>query len=148
MEMQKDWILDNIKRILAEKQIKVETVSNEIGISKGEFSKILSGQRKEYFKYLPQIAESIQITFHELVTPTQIIQNNHGEINNNENGNASNDYQQNNIELYERIIKETLEKDRAKDMLIEQLKNELVNFKRKYQNAKNKIKELEKGKSN
>jgi DNA-binding Xre family transcriptional regulator len=145
--MEKDWILDNIKRVLAEKQIKVETVSNEIGISKGEFSKILSGQRKDYFKYLPQIAESIETTFHELVTPPHIVQNNHvDEVNANGVGNAGNVYQQNNIELYERIISECEEKDKAKDMLIEQLRTELDNFKRKYQNAKDKVKEFEKGK--
>jgi hypothetical protein len=39
----------------------VENVSNAIGISKGEFSKILSGQRKDYFKYLPLLAENLEV---------------------------------------------------------------------------------------
>jgi transcriptional regulator with XRE-family HTH domain len=69
MEPKIDWILNNIKGILKEKALKVETVSSEIGISKGEFSKILSGEREQYFKYLPQISQSLGVSFHQLVTP-------------------------------------------------------------------------------
>jgi lambda repressor-like predicted transcriptional regulator len=59
--MTKDWILANIENIMREKGLKLETVSKEIGISKGEFSKILSEQRKDYPKYLVKIAEILEV---------------------------------------------------------------------------------------
>ena len=38
MQPEKDWILENIKRIIKEKNLKVENISKAIGISSGEFS--------------------------------------------------------------------------------------------------------------
>lgn len=67
--MKNDWILKKIKSLLKEKEIKMENFSKEIGISVGEFSKILSGERANYFKHLPQIALSLDVDFHDLVAP-------------------------------------------------------------------------------
>jgi transcriptional regulator with XRE-family HTH domain len=105
METKKDFILENIKDIMKNKSIKVETVSTGIGISKGEFSKILSGERENYFKHLPQIAHSLGVSFHELVTPKSVVQNNHGEVKENSIGNASNTQirHHGNVDLYEKF---------------------------------------------
>ncbi len=80
-EPNKDWILENIRNIMHEKHIKVENISSAIGISNGELSKILNGERKDYFKHLPNIAKVLEVSFHQLVTPQNgNVFNNHGSI--------------------------------------------------------------------
>jgi len=45
----------------------VENVSKDIGVSIGEFSKIIIGQKKNYFEHLPQMLHYFGIYFHNLV---------------------------------------------------------------------------------
>ena len=66
-EPNKDWILENIRILMKEKGIKVENLFPAIGISQGELSKILSGQRSDYFKHLPNFAIALGVTYHQLV---------------------------------------------------------------------------------
>lgn|GEM_PF-2332174 len=84
--IENEWIIENIRTLLKEKEVKVENISREIGISQGEFSKIINGQRKDYFKYLPQITESLGVSYHRLVIPAQVVQTNYGNINDHGNG--------------------------------------------------------------
>jgi len=127
METKKDWILENIKDIMKEKSIKVETVSTEIGISKGEFSKILSGEREQYYKHLPLIAQSLGVSFHSLVTPKGLVQNNHGEVKENSVGNASNTqiHHHGNKDLYERMFAVCEDRNVANQKIIELQKIEI-----------------------
>lgn len=144
MQPEKDWILENIKKIIKEKGLKVENVSNAIGISKGEFSKILSGQRDNYPKYLPQIADSLEVSFHQLVTPNNVILNNYGEIKEQSQGQVANMYNSTDKVLYERLINECNEKDKTKDELLKTEREAKENYKRKYEAMKAKVQELEK----
>ncbi len=143
MTLEKDWILENIKKKLNEKQVKVETISKEIGISKGEFSKILSGQRKDYYKYLPQIAAFFGVTFHQLVTPDQVILNNYGEVKEQSQGNVAHLNITTDKVLYERLIEECKNKDKTKDELIQVEREAKENYKRKYEKMKLRVIELE-----
>ena len=88
-EPNKDWILENIRTLMKEKSIKVENFSTAIGISKGELSKILNGERKDYYRYLPDMANELKVSFHNLVSPQngQVFYN-HGSIDNNSVGQA------------------------------------------------------------
>lgn len=112
---------------MKEKSIKVETVSTEIGISKGEFSKILSGEREQYYKHLPLIAQSLGVSFHELVTPKGIVQNNHGEVKENSVGNASNTqiHHYGNKELFDRMFSVCEDRNIANQKIIELQKLEI-----------------------
>lgn len=108
---EKDWILENIRQILRDTGIKEEYLAGHLGISQGELSKILSGQRKDYPKYLPQIAESLKVSFHRLVLPPGVVQNNFGPIAAHGIGQVSNLFQENK-ELCEQLLK-------AKDEIIQ-----------------------------
>ena len=132
--MEQDWIIDNIRNLLEERRTKVETISKEIGISKGEFSKILNGKREDYFKYLQAIADFFNVGFRELVKPQNLY------VNSTNNKLANDIY----FELHERLIlqyKATLESNSS---LIIALKASEENYKRKYYNLKIRVKELEK----
>ncbi len=127
MQPQKDRILEKINKIVHEKRLKTENVSKAIGISKGEFSKILSGKRKEYFKHLPKIAEILGMSFTQLVSHDSFLEN-------------SFEYQNDSqilkiCALYERLININDLKDEAKDQLILQLQEALkkeANYKEIY----------------
>ena len=121
----KNMILENIRKILQEKGIKVENISKEIGISKGEFSKIMNGQRKDYSKYLHRIAESLNLTYHQLINASS-----------HTNKKMASDFQ---TDLYERLINECKEKDKAKDDLIKNLYEQIEILKNKYEEMKRKM---------
>ncbi len=131
----KDWILDNIRNIMKEKSIKVENLATSIGNSKGELSKILNGERKDYFKYLPDIAKGLNVSFHNLVSPQ------------NENINDNGVGQAHILEQKDESIKNLL---LAKDLIIDGKneilaiqKNQIENLERKYKNLKEKLVDTE-----
>lgn len=51
-----DWILKNINQLIDDKGIKLEYISAKLGISQGEVSKILKGERECYTKYVYQFS--------------------------------------------------------------------------------------------
>jgi len=125
MEATKDLILGNLRKILQEKGVKVENISRGIGISKGEFSKILSGQRKDYAKHLHRMADYLNVSYHHLMnTPNTM------------DFKTANDLQ---TDLYERLINECKEKDKAKDDLIKNLYEQIENLKNKHAEVKKKL---------
>lgn len=112
---EQDWILQNIRNKMKESDTKVEVLGKYLEISGSEVSKILHGQRKNYFHYLPKIADFFRISFHELVQPSNHVQNNYGNIQSHGIGylstqQFSNDSSINSSELYERIISEMKDK--------------------------------------
>jgi len=62
----KDQTLNNIAYYMRSRHIKVENMARALGISAGEFSKILNGQRKHYHKHLPGIAAYLNIDLQAL----------------------------------------------------------------------------------
>ncbi len=63
------YILENIRNLRRAKGIKSSALANNLGISQGEYSKIENGHRSDYHSYLPQIAQSLGVDFHELISP-------------------------------------------------------------------------------
>ncbi len=144
--MENDWILSNIKKIIKEKNLKLENVSNDIGKSTGEFSKILNGERKNYFSDLPKIAQALDVDFHTLVKQdSTVIQNNHHQEGGTAIANNIND--QKYIDKLVNQCQHTIESKEATIKTLEDLvKNEKEakeNFKRKYEKMKLKVQELE-----
>lgn len=147
MKLHKDWILDNIKKIIREKNLKVENVSKAVGISSGEFSKIINGQRINYYEHLPKIAEVCGVTFHELVKQeSSVIQNNHHQ----EGGTAI--ANSNNLDkLYvDKLVSQCQSTIISKDETIKTLTDLLTlereakeNYKRKYEKMKVRLQEIE-----
>lgn len=131
--MNSDWIIENIKNLIHEKGIKVENISRELGISKGEFSKIINGQRKDYIKYLPAIAECLKVGYRVLLLPKD-------SYNNADNKNQADRIY---LELYERLIIQYKVTQEANSDLIKVLKESCEIYKRKYINMKQRVEVLE-----
>ncbi len=53
MESQHDWIIENLTTHMKEKGVKIENLAEHIGVSKGEFSKILMGSVKIILSIYP-----------------------------------------------------------------------------------------------
>jgi hypothetical protein len=66
-----DSVLNKIALQMRIKQVKVENISRALGISAGEFSKVINGQRKQYHKYLPGIAAYLEMSPQELLKPEE-----------------------------------------------------------------------------
>ena len=66
-------ILDKISYLLKEKKKKQKELTDYIGISKNNFTDWKSGRSNSYMKYLPQIAEFLDVSLDYLVgtTPDQ-----------------------------------------------------------------------------
>lgn len=144
--MENDWILRNIRTMMKDKDLKMENFSRDIGISVGEFSKILNGQRKNYYDHLPKMAELLGVSFHELVKQdSTIIQNNHHQ----EGGTAMhNGVDQNYIDKLVEQCHHTIEAKDATIKILETLiqteKDLKENFKRKYEILKARLIEADK----
>ena len=118
-EPNKDWILDNIRNVIAQKGIKLESLSTSIGITQGELSKILNGERKDYFKHLSSIAKELHVSVHYLVMPQNgNVYSNYGNITDYGVGQALN--KEHNDESIKMLLNE-------KDLVIES-KNELISL--------------------
>ena len=61
-----DSVLSKIALHMRIRHVKVENMARALGISAGEFSKILNGQRKHYQKHLPGIAAYLNLDLHAL----------------------------------------------------------------------------------
>lgn len=135
--MQKnDWILENIRGIMRLKGIKSSILATELGISQGELSKILNGERKNYTEILPLMSQKLGVSFHELVKNDELNQNNYGEIKDNGTGNTKNVYHGISQEVYEAMIKD-------KNYIIESEREQKDYFKEKYYRLKEKLQKLE-----
>lgn len=135
--MKKDWILTNIENIMRQKGLFAENVSRDIGISKGEFSKILSGQRQDYPKHLPKIAESLNVSYQDLVKENALSLYNYGEVKDNGTGNVGHLHQTIDKLHYESVIKD------LRDVIAE-VRVARENWKAKYYRIKEKLEKLEK----
>lgn len=116
-----DYIPDNIRHYRKEFNVKLESLAKELGISLGEMSKIENGQRTDYYKYLPQIANTLGIEFVQLVSPrTGITQHSY----NIENGVNAINYEHHGVneELYARALKNAEETIEMQKILIEELR--------------------------
>lgn len=89
-DMKKDWILDNLNRIINQKGIKLEYIAAKLGKSQGEVSKILKGERESYTKYIYQFTEILNEPYHELVKNNEVNLYNYGEIKDYGVGNVNN----------------------------------------------------------
>ncbi|HEY1047406.1 MAG TPA: helix-turn-helix transcriptional regulator [Bacteroidia bacterium] len=136
--MLNDWILSNIRRLIKQKNLKMSYVASRIGVSEGEFSKILNGYRINYYDKLPLLSEILEVDFHELV----------------DNSNAILLHDEGQISFFtEQTIKQFELTINSKDVTIKALE-ELLSLEReiketyikKYQNLKIKFTELEKKK--
>lgn len=132
-----DWILPKIKKLVKEKQIKIEHIAKTIGISNGEFSKILNGERRNYYKYLPAIAEYFDIPFLNIVK--EDIEN--SELN-NKSISQHPDYPllKGNIVQFEETIKAKEASIKILEDLVKAEREAKENYKRKYENCKEKLK--------
>ena len=63
----KDYILENSVNIRTAKGIYQKQIADMLGIEQGRYSKLEKGIVKDYFDYLPKIAQVLGVSFHELV---------------------------------------------------------------------------------
>jgi len=121
---------------MREKHIKLETFSKETDISKGELSKIINGQRKDFNKHLDIIAKVLGVTELELTTPIipQIP----------ETPKSTNPDKKAKEELYERLISENKDKIEMQCEIIKDLRSDLHYWKEEFIKLKEKIEQIEK----
>ena len=101
-----DWILKNINQLIVEKGIKLEYISAKLGISQGEVSKILKGERECYTKYVYQFSQILNEPYHDIVKNDEVNQYNYGEIKDNGIGNVRTLKKSIDIELFEQRIQD------------------------------------------
>ena len=101
-----DWILKNINQLIVEKGIKLEYISAKLGISQGEVSKILKGERECYTKYVYQFSQILNEPYHDIVKNDEVNQYNYGEIKDNGIGNIRTLKKSIDIELFEQRIQD------------------------------------------
>lgn len=113
-------IIENIRHFRKELNIKTEYISSQLGISQGEYSKIENGQRNDYYKYLPQLAQIFQIDFLKLVTP----RNNVSQTNNHQQGGTALSLQNiyGDMEVYKKALQMAEETIEMQKILIEELR--------------------------
>jgi transcriptional regulator with XRE-family HTH domain len=149
MNRKKDWIIENIHSFMKDKGMKLDTISSTIGISHGEFSKILKGEREQYYKHLPQIAHVLGVTYHDLVKQnTSTIQDNlrYEDESALHNGIAPN-YAHQLVNQCQHTIDALKSTIATLNSLVKNEKEAKENFKRKYEKMKARVEELEKGSS-
>ncbi|MDP2176718.1 MAG: helix-turn-helix transcriptional regulator [Bacteroidota bacterium] len=131
-----DWILENIVKIRKLKNKQGPEMAKALGIAQGTYSKLENGKIKDYYEYLPKIAQILGVSFHELVSPNrlndfkkplEVNANNLDSISNSNNSVPEIVIQQ--FEVIINVLKE----------LNENLKSERDNYKRKYENCKVKL---------
>lgn len=131
--MKKDWILDNLNRIIDQKGIKLEYIAAKLGKSQGEVSKILKGERESYTKYIYQFTEILNEPYHELVKNNEVNLYNYGEVKAQGVGNV-------NTNTYQNTINNDLVDQRLKD------KEELLQIEREQKLSEREQKEYWKSK--
>jgi transcriptional regulator with XRE-family HTH domain len=135
MNIENDWILPKIKKIIKERQTKIVHIAKSIGISNGEFSKILNGERLNYYKHIPAIADYFNLSFLELVK---------NDLPNHFNTPTSENSEVFLIDNYITQCKETISSKDANiktlDDLVKSEREAKENYKRKYENCKEKLK--------
>lgn len=142
MNIENDWILPKIKKIIKERQTKIVHIAKSIGISNGEFSKILNGERLNYYKHIPAIADYFNLSFLELVK---------NDLPNHFNSPTSENSEVFLLDNYITQCKETISSKDANiktlDDLVKSEREAKENYKRKYENCKEKLKLAEGKKS-
>ena len=133
MNNENDWILPKIKILIREKQTKLEIWAKFIDISQGELSKILNGERLNYYKYIPAIADYFEIPFLSLVC-------NENKINSSISYHPDFQLLNNNINQLEAIIKAKEANIKTLEVLVINLTESKENYKRKYESCKEKLK--------
>ena len=135
MNIENDWILPKIKKIIKERQTKIVHIAKSIGISNGEFSKILNGERLNYYKHIPAIADYFNLSFLELVK---------NDLPNHFNSPTSENSEVFLLDNYITQCKETINSKDANiktlDDLVKSEREAKENYKRKYENCKEKLK--------
>lgn len=135
MNIENDWILPKIKKIIKERQTKIVHIAKSIGISNGEFSKILNGERLNYYKHIPAIADYFNLSFLELVK---------NDLPSHFNSPTSENSEVFLLDNYITQCKETISSKDANiktlDDLVKSEREAKENYKRKYENCKEKLK--------
>jgi transcriptional regulator with XRE-family HTH domain len=144
MDIEYDWILLKIKKIIKERQTKIEHIAKSIGVSNGEFSKILNGERLNYYKHIPAIAEYFNIPFLSFVK-----EDSSNLAIKNQSISQHPDYQllNGNIIQFEEIIKAKEANIKTLEELVISEREAKENYKRKYENCKEKLRLSETKKS-
>lgn len=62
-----DKFIEGIRKVIRTKEIKLETISRQTGISGSELSKILNGKRQNYHKHLPTLMKAIGFSIEEAI---------------------------------------------------------------------------------
>ena len=144
MNNENDWILPKIKKLIREKQTKVENLAKFIGISQGELSKILNGERLNYYKHIPAIAEYFNIPFLSFAK-----EDSSNLAIKNLSISQHPDYHllNGNIIQFEEIIKAKEANIKTLEELVISEREAKENYKRKYENCKEKLRLSETKKS-
>ena len=135
----RDYILENIVMIRTTKGILQKQIADVIGIEQGTYSKLEKGKVEDYFHYLPKIAQALGVSYYELVNNATISQ-----INNyQKGGTAIHISEKDNANLADKVISSCEETIKILQELVEQLRIDRDNYKRKYEAMKARVKELE-----
>ncbi len=132
-------ILKNIKELRDYKHIKVEAIAKEIGILKGEYSKLENNMKPTLGKYFIKIAHILEVEPFDLAVENCLAHYINQSLPLDERKKSKNYTQEEN----ERIIKLLEERDTEKNERIEEYKEMAENWKAKYYRMKERLQKLE-----
>jgi transcriptional regulator with XRE-family HTH domain len=132
-----NYILDNINEAIKAKKIKLEFIAHKLGISQGEVSKILNGDRKEYEKYIYDFSKILDIDYQELVCNHGVKLINDGDVKEQSQGVLHN-LNHGEKELYNERILDLKEINRMNKENISDLTAQMEYWKNKYYKLKDK----------
>jgi transcriptional regulator with XRE-family HTH domain len=132
-----NYILDNINEVIKAKKIKLEFIAHKLGISQGEVSKILNGDRKEYEKYIYDFSKILDIDYQELVRNQEVNLVNDGEVR-AQNLSVVHNLNHGEKELYNDRILDLKEINRMNKENISDLTAQIEYWKTKYYKLKDK----------
>ncbi len=132
-------ILKNIKALREHKHIKVEDIAKQIGISKGEYSKLENNMKPTLEKYFIKIANVLEVEPFDLALENCLANYINQTLPLEERKKSKNYNQEEN----ERIMKLLEERDAEKNERIIEYKDNIENWKTKYYRMKERLQKLE-----
>ena len=136
-----DWILSNILKLRILKNKQGPEIAKELGIAQGTYSKLENGKIKNYFDYLPKIANALGVSFHDLVKYEPSI--NQIKYASNDNREIEGNTNSNDFVITEKLILHCEETIKTLLEMNELVIQERDYYKRKYKFLKVKLNTLE-----
>ena len=118
------YILDHIRLTRMAKGLKSEYMARQLGISQSEYSKLENGKRLTYSRFLPDIARILGLTFENFLD--EAFYRKYADLRSDP---PEQEKHHEHIQWMELLIEEYRDKDRAKELLIKKLMEEIESLK-------------------